>query len=272
MKRHDDSQRSGRLAMAFADLADLRVVDRVVASIASSPRLGFDGSMMKRHDDSQRSHRLAVTFGDPYESLTARRAYASLPRLGFSRMPMKRHNDSQRSDRLAMAGTSPPPVAATLAGGWNGRSPRLTWSGEPVTIGNSEIERMPMERHDDRQRSDRSVTRATSTVCAAGRGKVHEAKIAVDVSCAGPHTSNSRFNGSVMKRHDDTQPGDRLAVTFGDLRVVDRVVASIASSPRLGSDGSVMERHDDSQRSGRLAVTQPVHPPPPPNFFKPRNN
>ena len=31
MKRHDDSQRSGRLAMAFADLADLRVVDRVVA-------------------------------------------------------------------------------------------------------------------------------------------------------------------------------------------------------------------------------------------------
>ena len=32
MKRHDDSQRSGRLAMAFADLADLRVVDRVVAS------------------------------------------------------------------------------------------------------------------------------------------------------------------------------------------------------------------------------------------------
>ena len=77
--------------------------------------------MMKRHDDSQRSHRLAVTFGDPYESLTARRAYASLPRLGFSRMPMKRHNDSQRSDRLAMAGTSPPPVAAD-SGWW------LEWS------------------------------------------------------------------------------------------------------------------------------------------------
>jgi hypothetical protein len=60
----------------------------------------------------------------------------------------------------------------------------------------------------------------------AGRGKVHEARIAVDVSCAGPHTSNSRFNGSVMKRHDDSQRSHRLAVTFGDpyammTRVVD---------------------------------------------------
>ena len=36
-------------------LGQLRVVDRVVASIASLPRLGFDRSMMKRHDDSQRS-------------------------------------------------------------------------------------------------------------------------------------------------------------------------------------------------------------------------
>ena len=35
MTRHDDSQRSGRLAVAFADL---RVVDRVAAPIASLPR------------------------------------------------------------------------------------------------------------------------------------------------------------------------------------------------------------------------------------------
>ena len=67
------------------------MVDRVVASIASLPRLGSDGSEMKRHDDSrhddrQRSDRLPVTFahpGDPHESLTARRAYASVPHLGF---------------------------------------------------------------------------------------------------------------------------------------------------------------------------------------------
>ena len=81
---------------------DVRVVDRVAASIASLPRLRFDGSMMKRHDDSQRGDRLAVTFGDPHESLTARRAYASLPRLGFRRMVMTRHDDSQRIDGLAV--------------------------------------------------------------------------------------------------------------------------------------------------------------------------
>ena len=40
-----------------------------------------------------------------------------------------------------------------------------------------------------------------------------------------------------MKRHDDSQRSDRLALTFGEFRVVDRVVASIASLPRLGSDG-----------------------------------
>ena len=62
MERHHDSQRSGRLAMTFGDL---RVVDRVVASTACLPRLGFDGSMMTRHDDSQRSGPLAMTFGDP---------------------------------------------------------------------------------------------------------------------------------------------------------------------------------------------------------------
>ena len=83
MKRHDDSQRSDRLALTFGEL---RVVDRVVASIASLPRLGSDGSEMKRHGDSQRSDGLPVTFahpGDPHESLTARRAYASVPHLGF---------------------------------------------------------------------------------------------------------------------------------------------------------------------------------------------
>ena len=81
---------------------DVRVVDRLVASIASLPRLRFDGSMMKRHDDSQRGDRLAVTLGDPHESLTARRAYASVPRLGFRRMVMTRHDDSQRIDGLAV--------------------------------------------------------------------------------------------------------------------------------------------------------------------------
>ena len=212
------------------------------------------------------------------ESLTARRAYASVPRVGFSRMPMKRHDDSQRSGRLAVAATSQPPVAATLAGGRNGRSPRLAWSGEPVTIGSSGIERMVMRRDGDSERSDLLVTRATSTVCRAGRGKVHEARIAVDVSCAGPHTSSSRFNGSVMKRHDDSQRSDELPVTFahpGDPHESLTARRAYASVPRLGSDGSVMERHDDSQRSGRLAVTQPVHPPPPPppaHFFEPRNN
>ena len=65
MKRHDDApgwrKRSDRWPVMFGDV---RVVDRLVASIASLPRLGFDGSMMTRHDDSQRSDRLAVTFGD----------------------------------------------------------------------------------------------------------------------------------------------------------------------------------------------------------------
>ena len=59
----------------------------------------------------------------------------------------------------------------------------------------------------------------------------------------------------MMTRHDDSQRSDRLAVTVGDVRVVDRVAASRASLLRLGSDGTVMKRHDDSQRSGRLAVT-----------------
>ena len=42
-----------------------------------------------------------------------------------------------------------------------------------------------------------------------------------------------RSDGTVMTRYDDSQRSGRLAVTFGDLRVVDRVVASIASLPRL---------------------------------------
>ena len=45
------------------------------------------------------------------------------------------------------------------------------------------------------------------------------------------------FDGSMMKRHDDRQRSGRWPVTFGDLRVVDRVVASIACLPRLGFDG-----------------------------------
>ena len=152
MKRRDDSQRSDRLAVTFVDL---RVVDRVAASVASWPRLGFDGSMMTRHDDSQRSRPLAVTFGDLRVVDRVAASVASWPRLGFDGSMMTRHDDSQRSRPLAVTATSPPPVAATLAGGRKGRSPRLTWSGEPVTIGSSGIERMPMKRHDDSQRSGR---------------------------------------------------------------------------------------------------------------------
>ena len=52
-----------------------------------------------------------------------------------------------------------------------------------------------------------------------------------------------------MKRHDDApgwrQRNDRSAVMFGDLRVVDRLAASIASLRRVGFDGSVMNCHDD---------------------------
>ena len=58
-----------------------------------------------------------------------------------------------------------------------------------------------------------------------------------------------------MTRHDDSQRSDRSAVMFGDLRVVDRLAASIASLRRVGFDGSVMKRHDHSQRRDRLAVT-----------------
>ena len=94
------------------------------------------------------------------------------------------------------------------------------------------IRRMQMTRHDDRQRSDRlGVRHASSADRRAGRGNVHEARIAVDLSCAGHHSTDSRFDGSAMRRHDDSQRSGRLAVTVGDLRVVDRVAASIASTP-----------------------------------------
>ena len=67
-----------------------------------------------------------------------------------------------------------------------------------------------------------------------GRG----AACGADVSCAGPHTSSSRFNGSVMKRHDDApgwrQRGDRLAVTLGDPHESLTARRAYASVPRLG--------------------------------------
>ena len=106
MKRRDDSQRSGRLAVT---VGDLRVVDRVVASIVSLPRLGFDGSMMKRRDDSQRSGRLAVTVGDLRVVDRVVASIVSLPRLGFDGSMMKRRDDSQRSDRLAVTQPVHPP-------------------------------------------------------------------------------------------------------------------------------------------------------------------
>ena len=136
----------------------LRVVDRMAASIASLPRLGFDGSMMKRHDDvpgwhgapgwRQRSDRLAVTIGDPHESLTACRAYASsVPRLG-RRMPMKRHDNSQRSSRLA--------VTQPTTGPRVGAVDRVAALAREC----SGVRRMRMMRHDDRQHSGRfAVTR-----------------------------------------------------------------------------------------------------------------
>ena len=41
------------VSAVVGDVGDVRVVDRVAASVASWPHLGFDGSMMTRHDDSQ---------------------------------------------------------------------------------------------------------------------------------------------------------------------------------------------------------------------------
>ena len=81
MKRHDDSQRSGRLAVTFAHPGDPDQSLTARGLYASLPRLGFDRSMMKRHDDSQRSGRLAVTFGDVRVVDRMAASIASLPRL-----------------------------------------------------------------------------------------------------------------------------------------------------------------------------------------------
>ena len=80
------------------------------------------------------------------------------------------------------------------------------------------------------------------------------------------HASLPRLgsDGTVMTRHDDSQRSGRLAVTFGDLRVVDRFPAACDGSPlRVGwmrrQDG--MMRHDAPgwrKRCSRLAVTRPV--------------
>ena len=74
-------------------------VDRVAASIAGWPRLGFDGMVMNCHDDSQRSNRLAVTVGHLRVVDRVAASVASWPRLGFDGLMMTRHDDSQRSGR-----------------------------------------------------------------------------------------------------------------------------------------------------------------------------
>ena len=140
MERHHDSQRSGRLAITFDDV---RVVDRMAASIASLPRLGFDGSMMKRHGDSQRSGRWPVTFGDLGDLRVVDRVVASiacLPRLGFDRSMMTRHDDSQRSDRLAVTVGDVRVVDRVAAS-----------RASLLRLGSDGSE---MKRHDDSQRSD----------------------------------------------------------------------------------------------------------------------
>ena len=50
------------------------------------------------------------------------------------------------------------------------------------------------------------------------------------------------------KRQDGGQRSDRSAVMFGDVRVVDRLAASIAGLRRVGFDGSMMTRHENSRR------------------------
>ena len=52
-----------------------------------------------------------------------------------------------------------------------------------------------------------------------------------------------------MERHHDSQRSGRFAITFDDVRVVDRVAASIASLPRLGSDET--ETQTGRPRCGR---------------------
>ena len=48
MNRHDDSQRSDRLAVTFGDPHESLTAHRAHANV---PRVGFDGSVMKRHDE-----------------------------------------------------------------------------------------------------------------------------------------------------------------------------------------------------------------------------
>ena len=82
----------------------------------------------------------------------------------------------------------------------DGPSPRLTWSGEPNNR-SSGIERMPMKRHDDSQRSDRSAM-------TAGHFRVVDRVAASIASLA-----RLGFDGSVMNCHDDSHRSGRLAVT-----------------------------------------------------------
>ena len=100
MKRHDDSQRSGRWPVMFGDGGDVRVVDRVVASIASSPRLGRR-MPMKRHDDSQRSDRLVVTQLTVHSPLTTHHS------------PLTRSPASRPANRTAAECAAPVLSAAT---------------------------------------------------------------------------------------------------------------------------------------------------------------
>ena len=66
----------------------------------------------------------AVTFGDHRVVDRVAAPIVSWPRLRFDGSMMTCHDDSLRSGRLAVAATSQPPVAATLAGGRNGRRVR----------------------------------------------------------------------------------------------------------------------------------------------------
>ena len=94
------------------------------------------------------------------------------------------------------------------------------------------VRRMQMTRHDHRQRSDRlGVRHASSADRRAGRGNVHETRIAVDF-LSRPGKMVIRVDQMRMERYHDSQRSGRLAMTFGDVgdvRVVDRVAASIAS-------------------------------------------
>ena len=76
-----------------------------------------------------------------------------------------------------------------------------------------------------------SLPRNGLPVTFAHPGDPHESLTARRAYASVPRVG---FDGTVMNCHDDSQRSNRLAVTVGHLRVVDRVVASIASLPRLG--------------------------------------